>query len=120
MRAVRSRRSLEAAGPGNDRNPAICRFDRDFDDPLVLGMAERRAFSSCPAGDEAGRALGNLPFDEVAKGSLIDLGAEERGDKGSDKSVGHLDFQKRYWVRSARCDQRKDLMQITFGWVMSS
>ena len=75
-------------GPGEDRNPTVRHLDADLGHSLVLGMAQRRRFSRGAAGQQPVRALGDLPFDEVAERALVDLAAVERRDQ---RDIGTLE-----------------------------
>ena len=101
QRRVRSRRpgrghvlrgdaGVVAAGAGDDRHAPPRLVDAGPHDPEMLLEAQRRRLAGGAARDEAGRALGDLPFDEVAIGALVEAAiGRERRDERRDRSVEH-------------------------------
>ena len=61
------------AGPGHHLGPSGDPGDDEFDDPLVLLVRERRAFSRRAHRADGPRALGDLPVDRAAELLVIDL-----------------------------------------------
>ena len=69
------------AGSGNDRHPALDRFDGQLDDPLVLVKAQGGRLAGGAAGDDAVNAAGDLKFDQVNQTLFIDPALVHGGDQ---------------------------------------
>ncbi|OWK20457.1 hypothetical protein AJ88_28990 [Mesorhizobium amorphae CCBAU 01583] len=63
------------AGTGDDRNAPVGDFDADLDDLAMLVMRQRRRLAGGADGNQPGCAFGELPFDERAKGFLVETPA---------------------------------------------
>src|SRR6185312_13844619 len=74
------------ARTGDHGHPSFRLVDAHLDDPMMLGMAERRAFAGRAHGNETVRALLDLPGDETPKGRLIERAVLEWRDQGSERS----------------------------------
>jgi hypothetical protein len=79
------------AGSGDHGDAAFRLLHADLDDPLVLLVAERRAFSRRSHGNKAFRAVLDLPVHMAAKGLLVEQAVPERGHEGGDgaSETGH-------------------------------
>ena len=66
-------------GSGDDRNPFACNIGHSLDDPLMLLMAESRAFAGRSDRNETVRTLCDVPLDQVRQSLEIDCPVIERG-----------------------------------------
>ena len=66
-------------GPGNHRHPAGHRVDDDINHLVVLVVGEGRRLSGGPAGDDRIGSPGDLKFNQLPQGRLVDPALLERG-----------------------------------------
>ena len=68
-------------GAGNDGNAALGLVDAPLNNAFMLGVGQSRAFAGGADGNEAMRALRDLPIDMTAEGGFINFAVFERRDQ---------------------------------------
>ena len=77
------------AGAADDLAASFGEFDGEIDDVEMFVVGEGGGFARGADGDDAGDAGGDLGFDEMSEGVLIDEIVFERGDESGKSSRKH-------------------------------
>ena len=91
--AVRGQRQrlgvVDRAGPGQHRDATVGGRDGDLDDARALLEAERAGFAGRAGDDDAMRAAGHMPVDQLAQRRFVELVVAEGCHQWNQRTVEH-------------------------------